>query len=422
MDQIFLKASNQAVSFAIRSGISLASGYAIKTISSFLAQIPESAKQRIEQQRRQLKIKINIFSTAIDLIKLASARGNTVLESTVELIDDIHSQIDEFDERVNQIITQLTNKNEPESIKKVEEYMASLLGDINDAIPILNLALTVSNLSGDVNRKCISPGRLLQAANYINQGDTKNIGPSFDLVMYTIFYNPSRLKYIEGGEVDELSCITWKETFARCSVKIAVAGGGEFSYNLEVLEDFNDDRYHEDNDKPQKKTYDLSLVQRMFFTASGELLRLEGRNSPVLIIKLVENGQEEWIALGELNRGEFDDDDEDDEDNEDEEGEDIKTTKKEADKEVKHSSLSLLEYLLRLCRLQEIESKSILDIPDEILTHYLYDHEQANKLPTTIQPPQNGARKSITNENALAMDSNITRLQHLEINDPKAKK
>lgn len=59
MDQILLKASNQAVSFAIRSGISLASGYAIKTISTFLDKIPELSKlhQKIIIKQKNLNPK-----------------------------------------------------------------------------------------------------------------------------------------------------------------------------------------------------------------------------------------------------------------------------------------------------------------------------------------------------------------------------
>lgn len=77
MDQILLKASNQAVSFAIRSGISLASGYAIKTISTFLDKIPELSKlhQKIIIKQKKLKSKIDIITITIDLIKLAAIKG-----------------------------------------------------------------------------------------------------------------------------------------------------------------------------------------------------------------------------------------------------------------------------------------------------------------------------------------------------------
>lgn len=173
-------------------------------------------------------------------------------------------------------------------------------------------------------------------------------------MVYSIFYNPSRLKYIDDN-VDELACINWKETFARSSVTINKQG--DYQYQLKINEDFNDGRYHDDEeDKPGEMIVDLKSIQLMFFTASGKLLRLEERSSPVLIIKILkQNGSEEWVALGELKEGEFDEDSDEDQD-------DNKPVDKINTNRIKNSSLSLLEYLIRLCRLEEIESKSILDI------------------------------------------------------------
>lgn len=410
MDQILAKASNQAVSFAIRSGISIASGYAIKTISTFLDKIPEHEQRRIQSKRNKLKTKIDIVTVTIDLIKLAAARGNTVLESSLDLINDLQEEFNDFDNRINEITSSLNGGNQKESIKKVEDYMNSLLNDINEAIPILNLVLVTLgvSLNGKVDTRGISPGRLLQAANYIQNSD-KVVGPVFDLVVYSIFYNPSRLKYVEDKPVDDLVAIIWKETYARSSVDIIHEG--KFDYQLKIEEDFNDDRYHEDDDKPGKIVIDLKSIKLMFFTASGKLLRLEERNTPVLIIKVVtENKNEEWIALGELHQGEFDDNDDD---------EDKSTKLKQS--QIKNSSLSLIEYLIRLCRLQQIEMKSILEIPDEILALYLHDklNVGSTDLPKSIAQKKKDELSKIEKDSALSMNSNINRLKHLELKEEK---
>ncbi|KAI5949763.1 YRB30 [Candida theae] len=428
MDQILSKASNQVVSFAIRSGISIASGYAIKTISTFVDKIPVSQQQRLSRQRHKLKTKIDIINVTIDLIKLAASRGNTVLESTLELIEDLHSQFTAFDEGVNDITAQLSSANTKESVKRVEDYMRDLMVEINDAIPILNLSLITSgiNLNGMTNFNAISPGRLLQASDYLNKGSDA-VGPAFDLVMYTIFYNPSRMKYVGEGDndvdsrVDELSCITWKETFARSSVQVTNDGkNGEFKYTLIIEEDFNDGRFHgggddddddDDDAKPKVKVYDLKAVQSMFFTASGKLLRLEGRNLPVLILKIVDGDKEEWIALGELHSNEFDDE----EDDSDEDDSETKGNTKISRQQIKSSSLSLLEYIIRLARLQQIENKSILTIPDEVLKMYLHDQSTSADLPKSISQKSKHDAKLKHTEDRLTMDSNIARLKNLEI-------
>lgn len=421
MDQILSKASNQVVSFAIRSGISIASGYAIKTISTFVDKIPALQQQRLSKQRRKLKTKIDIINVTIDLIKLAASRGNTVLESTLELIDDLHNQFTAFEEGVNDITKQLSSANTKESVKRVEDYMHDLMTEINDAIPILNLSLITSgiNLNGMTDFNAISPGRLLQASNYLNVGGGL-IGPVFDLVMYTIFYNPSRMKYVDDGTpVDELGCITWKETFARSSVQITNDGQhGEFKYLVNIEEDFNDGRFHDDDDKPGVKQYDLKWVQSMFFTASGKLLRLEGRNLPVLILKIVDGDREEWIALGELHLNEFDGDDEEEEE---EQEADPKLKSKITQQQIKSSSLSLLEYIIRLARLQQIENESILNIPDEVLKMYLHDQLTSADLPKSIAQRGKHDTKLKQTEDKLTMDSNITRLKNLEIEKSKKK-
>lgn len=420
MDQIFAKASNQAVSFAIRSGISLASGYAIKTISKLVEKLPESEKKRMMAMKNRIQIKINILTVSIDLIKLAAARGNTTLESTVLLIEELNEQFETFDETIEQLLGDLTKNNQRETIKSVEYYMKTLLEQINDAIPIINLSLQTSgiNLNGEMLKK-LSPGRLIQASSYLLDCNQKpNVGPTFDLVLYTIFYNPDRAKYID----DKLSAITWKETFARCKVKIMKTEG--FNCNLNIVEDFNDGRYHdEDEESPQIKNFNIDSIQGMFFTASGKLLKLDSRNSPVLIIKLVHNDFEEWIALGEKNIGEFESDNDNDDDEEEEKEEKdekkekkVKKTSQNKIHQTTSSSLSLLEYLLRLSKVQQIEGKSIFEIKDEILSLYLTDtNNQTSDIAPSFKANLKQAEMKQETDTKVSLDSNITRLKNLDI-------
>ncbi|CCE73263.1 Piso0_000293 [Millerozyma farinosa CBS 7064] len=473
MEEILAKAGSQAVTFAIRSGISLASGFAIKTVTKFLDKIPDEHKKRIIKTRNKIQMKIEIVLMTIDLIKLASARGNTILSATNDLIDDLTSQFEDFDRTLNSITENLTNINEKDSVSHVESYMRSLLQDIDEAIPLLNLSLTTCgvNLNGNLPNN-VSPGRLLQASNIINESNVKyseglhQVGPAFDLVFYSIFYNPSRMKYVENeGQVDQLSSISWKEEYARCSAKILRHGSADsFAYKFLIEENYNDGRYHEDEVEPKKKEFNLSSITKLFFTASGQLLRLESRSSPVLILKLKHvDGHEEWIGLGELHKGEFDDDD-DYEDEIDDEENDENRANDEEDKEEHDSqsndegsdgdeetfynavdsaeskptpsdksssrilasakcsatSLSLLEYIIRLATLQQNDGVSILNIKDEHLSAYLRDENSHNSF-TSIIPKSKKSKsaKKTKDENlnaVLALDSNTKRLESLKIN------
>ena len=79
--------------------------------------------------------------------------GNTILQNSLQLINDLQIQFNEFDNNINELIKNLSGNNEKESIKQVENYMNSLLDDINEAIPILNLVLVTLgvNFNGNVN-------------------------------------------------------------------------------------------------------------------------------------------------------------------------------------------------------------------------------------------------------------------------------
>ena len=151
MDEFLAKAGSQAVSFAIKSGISIASSYAIKSISNFIVQIPREDATKLEVLRSQLETRIEIVSFALDLIKLVASKGNTNLEYTLNLTKGLRRDIDEFDNRVNELFKDIednsTNRKlQSMKIKSLETYMTNLLKQIEDVTPFINLSLTTSLL------------------------------------------------------------------------------------------------------------------------------------------------------------------------------------------------------------------------------------------------------------------------------------
>ena len=153
----------------------------------------------------------------------------------------------------------------------------------------------------------------------------------------------------------------------------------EFEYQLIIEQSFDDGRYHntEDGEEvPQKTALDISQIRKLFFSISGKLLRLEERDSPVLVLKTVSTQKKEknkekndlesilWYAFGL-----FEEDEESDDSDEEKEAGELE----EQVKSDYSSSISLLEYIIRLVSLQEDDQKSILDINDERLSIYLND-------------------------------------------------
>ncbi|ODV82638.1 hypothetical protein CANARDRAFT_10371 [[Candida] arabinofermentans NRRL YB-2248] len=413
MDQFLSKAGSQIVTFAVRSGVQIASSYVIKSVGKLMETVPEKDKLKIERLRNKLQTRIEIVTYAIELIQLVASRGNTNLDSTLRLTKDLKQEIDEFEENIQDLAGDASNSNKltPESIKIVESSIQGLMQKIDQAIPVINLALTTSgaNLHGADQKVQIdpSPGRLLNATVIVNDSnkafDVKDkkevqVGPNFETTMYNIFYNPAKAAH---GESE----ITWREKYAKCQLKLirVPLKDRKYHYVIRIVEDFDDGRYHdEEEDKPEVREIDLSSIIRLFFSASGSLLKLDEKSSPVLVFKVNKaykiSGSDdsssttssphqiEWIAIGDYDDADEESDSDEDSESDAEEQEEIveladksgislgvKGKKKSSNvfKVNPESQLSLLEYMIRFCVLQATDQISILKVKDERLKMYL---------------------------------------------------
>ncbi|RKP30064.1 Ran-binding-domain-containing protein [Metschnikowia bicuspidata] len=397
MDEILAKASNQAMSFAIRSGISIASGYAIRTMTKLMDRIPASEQARLLGKRDRLQRKVRAVSASLDLIKMAVARTNSLLDQTLELVADLKHDLDEFDQSVADLAADLSALNQKDSIAYLEKRMDTFSSLLSEAIPLINLSLITSGVNfSNVMSPRISPSRLLQAAN--------RVGPTFELKFYSVFYNPSRLKY-----VDKLGilAVSWKEEYARAECRLYRIPGDDFSYQLSIQENFDDGRYHDDDETPGSCVIDVQNIEKQYFSASGRLLRLEGSDLAVLVLKVVKNGVPEYVALGECGENESSD------------SEYLSDDERDSAKplELMSKTLSLLEYLLRICALQREEQCSILEVCDEKLFLYLQDEVDSAVLPQSLDSKRNSAANRTQTNQMLENDSNINRLSKLSIND-----
>jgi methyl-accepting chemotaxis protein len=73
-------------------------------------------------------------SPAIDLVEIISARGNTSLESALNLTKEIRHGIEKLGRRMEALSTQMDKrKAKPEEVKSVMEDIKALLSKIEDA-------------------------------------------------------------------------------------------------------------------------------------------------------------------------------------------------------------------------------------------------------------------------------------------------
>ena len=224
-----------------------------------------------------------------------------------------------------------------------------LLTKIEDAVPLINLAITTSGASLSTTLPAtISPSRLLQASTFVTAGDTNysmssssfvQIGPTFTLSMYMLF-----LAHARPEREEDIRQSTWKEVIHKARLKLVrvplnslyelpsemptslpeatdhghTAGSSvseesrqlrieaegkefEFAYQLVIIEDLDDNRVHTyEEGQGEPGPYDdvhlagireavpIHEISKIFYADTGKILNIgseEEVNSPVLLLK-----------------------------------------------------------------------------------------------------------------------------------------
>ena len=291
---------------------------------------------------------------------LSSARGNTSLESAVSLTKTLRWEIQSLGQRLaaaanaeelsqrgsSKAQNKLQNQAE---LKRIIIAIRKLLSQIEDAVPLINLAITASGASlSSTLPSTVSPSRLLQASTFLTAGDAQygippfrpvQIGPSFTLSMYMLF-----LGHVRPQNEEDVRQSTWKEVIHKAHVKLMrvpidaiyqspgsqkpklirstdgsdhrrgqategyfpdhLDGEGkadEYAYQLVIIEDLDDDRVHTfDDDEEQpgpceevelagiREAIPIHELSKIFYADTGKILNIgnEGEtNSPVLLLK-----------------------------------------------------------------------------------------------------------------------------------------
>lgn len=233
-----------------------------------------------------------------------------------------------------------------QELKSIISDMKRLLERVEDAVPLINLAITTSgvNLSTSLPSS-VSPSRLLQASTFLTAGDTRyamaprysiQVGPVFTLSLYMLFSGHANRPHDEDGMREAI----WKEVIHKARVKLLrvpldrveslpSSGEGalelssrgrqiqdpdaepaevpsegkayEFAYQLLIIEDLEDDRVHtfEDDELQPGQFEDVALagirealpiheISKIFYADTGKILNIgsEGEsNNPILLVK-----------------------------------------------------------------------------------------------------------------------------------------
>lgn len=273
--------------------------------------------------------KLTLYSSA--------ARGNTSLESAVSLTKSLRWDIQALGQRLAKAASSeelrrkgaKSSKDQPHAaaeLKLIIKDIKKLLVRIEDAVPLMNLAITTSGAKLSTNLPAtVSPSRLLQASAFLNAGDSlysmspsqaAQVGPTFTLSMYMLF--ASHLRPHDEESVREA---TWKEVMHKARLKLrrvpirslqspdqhpkgglpGPAGADEYAYQVLLIEDLDDGRVHTfDENEPQPSSYEgvpsagireilpIHQISKIFYADTGKILNIstEGEtNNPILLLK-----------------------------------------------------------------------------------------------------------------------------------------
>jgi RanGTP-binding protein len=168
-------------------------------------------------------------------------------------------------------------------------------------VPLISLALTTSgaNLSSSLP-DTVSPSRLLQASSLLRSADqyfdshheAVQVGPKFILKFYSIFTSHARVSSVKD--------IQWKEEHAKCHamiVRIPSRAHREdeenrrisndsigrdfidgYEYELRLIEDLDDGRYHEELENLSKKKINSIVAEKGY---------IEGHTRHIPVYKVI---------------------------------------------------------------------------------------------------------------------------------------
>jgi hypothetical protein len=348
MDILLAKVTQQAMNYAIRSGIAITSTYAIRQCNRLVKTAPRGGnREELLNLQIRLESKIRIISPAIDMIELIAARGNTSLESAVTLTKDLRWEIQSLgirlanaaneEELYRRKSSRAKSKEQNElELQLIVSDVKKLLARIEDAVPLINLAITTSGVNLSTNLPAtVSPSRLLQASTFLTAADSQymttpgqnvQVGPVYTLSVYMLFASHTNRPHDEETAREA----TWKEVIHKARVKLVrvpldslynlpgsltTPSGAryfpkelppdnssvEYAYQLIVVEDLDDDRVHTfEEDEPQPGQFEevalagirdvipIHEISKIFYADTGKILNIgsDGEtNNPILLLK-----------------------------------------------------------------------------------------------------------------------------------------
>ncbi|KAJ2417552.1 Ran-specific GTPase-activating protein 30 [Coemansia sp. RSA 2530] len=280
MDELFSSLALQTVQLVGKAAFGAAGTLALKRVTDYVGhtQHAPEPKAKLSRLLARFEARLRIVTPAIDLVEIIAARGHSTLAGALHLTHSLRRDILALGAALPLSPgAPATRRSDSSLAGELQE----LLDKIDDAVPLLNLALTTSGAHlGGTLPEGISPGRLMQASSVLARARAgEPVGPPFVLRLYSLFGASVRPKSRHD--------FTWKEEFVKCRVCLWRLEG--LAYELRIAEDTDDGRYHAE--EGGCVVVPLDRVASLYYTSAGSLLNIEDSTSPVLVLSVREEAE-----------------------------------------------------------------------------------------------------------------------------------
>ena len=367
MEQFLNGAGSKAFDIAVKSGVSYATSFAMKkmtrmiddqlnkTITTVVTKSinkdngtkdnEETLLKDLKALRNRIDLKIQLLNSALEeivlLSKLKGMSGVQIIQKCNLLINPLIKEVENWIEK--------NQNNIKESMQVLENEIDSVCSYLQLALQTLLSKQNVSynEVKTEVTKVDISLGNILKAGVLMNQM----------LETYTCF--ECSLFELKSFHDD---VAIWKEMARRNKVYLESTDETRL---ISIKQSFDDDMYHEDEDKELTKTIKIDDIEKFFYNKDAASIGLDEIENECIVLKM--KGENQWIALSYYER--YEDSDTSDEESEDDQTDLNKNSSKS------YKNLAILLIIFKLLKIEHWEGVPIVDIENSILEGY-FDSEE----------------------------------------------
>ena len=357
MEQFLNGAGSKAFDIAVKSGVSFATSFAMKkmtrmiddqlnkTITNVVIKTTkkdgatydeETLLKELKVLRNRIDLKIQILNNALEeIVLLSKMKGMLGVQITQKcnllinpLINDVENWIekDQDDIKENMKILEC-------NIDSVCSYLQLVLQTL-----LSKKDVSYEEIKAEATKVDISLGNIVKAGILMNQM----------LETFTCF----ECRLFELTSFHD-NVAVWKEISRRGKVYLDFSGDTKL---INIKQSFDDDMYHEAEDKELNKTLTIDDIEKFFYNKDASCIGLNEMENECIILKM--KGENEWLALSYYEQ--YIDSSDSDDESECEKAEETKSYK----------SLEILLIIFKLLKIEHWEGLPIADINNSILEKY----------------------------------------------------